>query len=194
VGDIGADLSELARAGPAGPPGFVITADAYLGALDQVGGRGELRARVAGADVDDPAALAHVANECQALVRSAGMPEPVRRAVLDAYERLGGDVPVTVRVSATANDTAPTSFAGIDKTFTNVRGGLELVDRIVECWAARWSPQVVAYRAARAIADEPAMTVVVQPMVDTRMPGATVTAGPGRILHSLAAREVLSHR
>src|ERR687891_383993 len=122
---------------------------------------------------------------------SASSPVPVRRAVLDAYERLGGDVPVTVRVSATANDTAPTSFAGIDKTFTNVRGGLELVDRIVECWAARWSPQVVAYRAARAIADEPAMTVVVQPMVDTRMPGATVTAGPRRRPPSPPAREVL---
>jgi pyruvate, water dikinase len=194
VGDTGANLGEFTRDGLPGGPGFVVTADAYLRALDRVGGRGELRARVAGADVNDPAALAHAAKECQALVRSTGMPEAVRRAVLDAYARLGRDVPVVVRVSATADDTAPTSFASMNETFTTVRGGLELVDRIVECWASRWSPGVVADRASHAIAAEPAMDVVVRPMVDARMPGITFTAEPVRILDLVGAGEVPSRR
>jgi pyruvate,water dikinase len=193
VGGTAATLGELTRAGVPVPRGFVVTADAYLCALDQVGGQGELRFRVAGVDVDDPAALARAAKKCQALVRSAGMPEAMRCAVLDAYARLGRGVPVAVRVSATADDTAPTSFAGINE-FTNVRGSLELVDRIVECWASRWSPRVVAYRVTHALAGEPAMAVVVQPMVDARMSGVTPTADPVRILRSVTAGKVPSRQ
>src|SRR5215207_9001655 len=94
VGSKGADLGELARAGLPVPPGFVVTADAYLRALDSIGGRGRLCFRIAGVDVDDPSALTRAAKECQTLVRSTGMPDAVRRAVLDAYARLGRDVPV----------------------------------------------------------------------------------------------------
>jgi pyruvate, water dikinase len=182
VGGKGANLGELTRAGFRVPPGFVVTADAYLHALDQAGGRGDLRDRVAGVDVDDPSALARAAEECQALVRSAGMPDAMRRRVLDAYAHLGGDggrdERVAVRSSATAEDTASTSFAGMNETFTNVRGGLEVVDRIVDCWASLWSPRVVAYRATRALADEPAIAVVVQCMVDAGASGVMFTADP----------------
>jgi pyruvate,water dikinase len=159
----------LTRAGLPAPPGFVVTADAYLRALDPVGGRGRLSFRIAGVDVDDRSAFTRAAKECQTLVRSAGMPDAVRRAVLDAYARLGRDVPVAVRALATAEDTASTSLAGMSETFTNVRGGLELVDRIVDCWASWWSPRVLAYRATRGLTVEPAMAVVVQRMVDAHM-------------------------
>jgi pyruvate, water dikinase len=174
------------------PRGFVVNPEAYLRALDRVGGRGALRFRVASADVDDPAALTRAANECQALVRSVGMPEAVRRAVLDAYARLGRDVPVVVRVSSTTEDGAPTSFAGTDKTFIDVRGGLQLIDSIVECWAWRWSPQVVAHRASHGLRTEPAMAVVVQPMVNARTYRAPVNGDPAHRLQPVAAGKLLS--
>ena len=176
-GDSGANL-EVTRAGPTGPPGFVVTRDAYLRALDQIGGRGELRARVASVDANDPTALTHAAKECQALVRSAGMPEAVRRAVLDAYARLGPDDPTAVRVSATANHTAPTSYGGMNLMFTDVRGGLQLIDRIVQCWASWWSPPVVAHRASHGLTVEPAPAVIVECMDDARVSGAGRTYGP----------------
>ena len=56
----------------------------------------------------------------------------MRRAVLDAYRELGGSDRVAVRSSATAEDTASTSFAGMNETFTNVCGDPELADRIVD--------------------------------------------------------------
>ena len=144
VGGKGANLGELTCAGFPVPPGFVVTAAAYLQALDDAGARHQLGSRVEGLDVDDPAALARAAADCQAAVRSAGMPTTVRRAVLDAYRQLGGatgqDETVAVRSSATAEDTASTSFAGMNETFTNVRGPDQLVDRIVDCWASLWSP------------------------------------------------------
>jgi pyruvate,water dikinase len=128
VGGKGANLGELTTAGLPVPPGFVVTADAYLRALDQAGTRQELRRRVEGLDVDDPAALAEAAADCQACVRNAGMPDAVRHAVLDAYAQLGRGEGVAVRSSATAEDTASTSFAGMNETFTNVSGESELVD------------------------------------------------------------------
>ena len=177
VGDVGANL-ELTCAGLTGPPGFVVTRDAYLRALDQIGGRGELRARVAAVDATDPSALTRAAKECQALVRSAGMPEAVRRAVLDAYGRLGPDGPTAVRVSATADLTAPTSSGGTNLTFTDTRGGLQLVDRIVQCWASWWSPPVVARRASHGLTVEPAPAVIVECMHDARVSGAGRICGP----------------
>jgi pyruvate,water dikinase len=178
VGGKGANLGEMTAAGFPVPPGFVVTAQAYLHALDEAGVRRALQERVAGLDVDDTDVLARVAGELQDLVRSAGMPDPVRRAVLDAYHALGADERVAVRSSATAEDTASTSFAGMNETFTNVSGDDELVDRVVACWASLWSPRVVAYRATRELADEPAIAVVVQRMVDSVTSGVMFTADP----------------
>jgi phosphoenolpyruvate synthase/pyruvate phosphate dikinase len=170
VGALGASLGELTRTGAA-EPGFVVTTDAYFRALDQFGGRGALHARIADVDLHDPLALSRAAKKCQALVRSVEMPAAVQRSVLDAYTRLGRDtgqaVAVTVRSSPSPGDPASTASAGMNVSFTDVRGGLELVDRVIDCWAARWSPRVVAGRVAPALKREPAIAVVVQ-----RMPGS----------------------
>src|SRR5690606_1261771 len=81
VGGKGANLGELTRAGFPVPAGFVVTAGAYLRAIDESGVRAALQDEVAAADVDDPAALADVARRLQDLVRSTPLPEAVRRAV-----------------------------------------------------------------------------------------------------------------
>jgi pyruvate,water dikinase len=106
------------------------------------------------------------------------MPKGIRDAIVGAYERLGHDDRVAVRSSATAEDTAATSFAGVNESFTNVCGAAELVDRIVACWASLWSPRAIAYRASQGLTDEPAIAVVVQCMVDADVAGVMFTADP----------------
>jgi pyruvate, water dikinase len=178
VGGKGANLGELARGGFPVPPGFVVTAGAYLRAMEEAGVRQTLGERVASLDVDDPAALTAVADELRELVRSAGMPEDTRRSIIEAYAHLGDDESVAVRSSATSEDTASTSFAGMNETYTNVRGAHELVARVVDCWASLWGPRVVAYRATHRLADEPAIAVVVQRMVTADRSGVFFTADP----------------
>ena len=176
VGGKGANLGELTRAGIPVPSGFVVTAAAYLAALDAAGVRHAAQ-RVVGLDVDDLAALARVAAELQGLVWPPACPTGCAGRSSTPTTNWVRTSLVAVRSSATAEDTASTSFAGMNETFTNVSGDDDLVDYIGECWASLWSPRVVAYR-ARDIGDEPAIAVVVQRMVDSEISGVMFTADP----------------
>jgi pyruvate,water dikinase len=177
VGGKGANLAELVRAGVNVPAGFVITADAYLEAMEEAGVREQLAKLFAEVDADDPAALAAGAARLRDLVRTAGIPANLRAEIVAAYERLGGGL-VAVRSSATSEDTAGTSFAGMHETFTNVRDADELIQRVVDCWASVFGDRVVAYRAEQQMSEEPAIAVVVQHMVDSERSGVMFTVDP----------------
>jgi pyruvate,water dikinase len=177
AGGKGANLGELTRAGLPVPRGFVIGADAYLDAMSEGGVRDELVQLAGSIDVDDERALGEGSARLQELVRKAGMPPALRDELLGAYRRLG--VPrVAVRSSATSEDTSDTSFAGMNETFTNVRGDAELCARVVDCWASVYGRRVVAYRRSRGVTEEPAIAVVVQAMVPSERSGVMFTADP----------------
>lgn len=178
AGGKGANLGELLRAGLRVPEGFVVTAQAYLEAMEVAGVRDDLRSRAGSADAADDQALAASASELQDLVHRAGIPDALRRDVLDAYHGLGSTTFVAVRSSATAEDSATTSFAGMNETFTNVRGNDELLARIVDCWASLFAGRVCAYRATQHMTAEPAIAVIVQRMVDAERSGVMFTVDP----------------
>ena len=180
AGGKGANLGELTRAGLPVPPGFVVTAAGYLAAMEQGGVRERLR--VAFADAlrlsGDPTELAAASATLRALVRRAGVPEELRQVVVAAYRRLGDSVPVAVRSSATAEDTAGTSFAGMHETFANVVGDDAVLERLVDCWASLYGERVIAYRASQGLDEEPAIAVVVQQLIDSERAGVMFTADP----------------
>lgn len=178
AGGKGANLGELLRAGLPVPPGFVVTAPAYLAAIGEDGVRDQVREALAVLDPDDPAALTGTAESLQELVRKAAMPEGLRRQVLDAYHRLGPDAVVAVRSSATAEDTSGTSFAGMNQTFTNVSGDDAVLDAVVDCWASLFGERVCAYRASQGVTEEPAIAVAVQEMVDSQRSGVMFSVDP----------------
>ena len=72
AGGKGANLGELVSVGLPVPEGFVVTAEAYLEAMDVGGVRADLVDRVSTADADE-SSLARVAAELQDLVHKAGM-------------------------------------------------------------------------------------------------------------------------
>jgi pyruvate,water dikinase len=180
VGGKGANLGELTRAGLPVPPGFVVTTAAYLAALDQAGLRDEVRAAFEAARMksDDPAELHERASDLRELVRRAGVPVEVASAVRDAYRRLGADVAVAVRSSATGEDTGGTSFAGMHETFANVIGEAAVLERLSDCWASLFGERVIAYRSTRDILDEPTIAVVIQRLVDADRSGVMFSVDP----------------
>ena len=184
AGGKGANLGELAAAGFPVPPGFVITAAAYREAMEEGGVREEVREIAASADPDDTDALLAISEHLKRLVHKAGMPRRLRQVILDAYHQLGEDAPrseptvVAVRSSATDEDTAGTSFAGMHETFTDVSGNEILLDRVVDCWASMAGQRALAYRVSQGIPGEPAIAVVVQRMIHSERSGVMFSADP----------------
>ncbi|MDD9935921.1 MAG: phosphoenolpyruvate synthase [Myxococcales bacterium] len=179
AGGKGANLGELCSAGLPVPPGFVVPAQAYLAAMDGAGVRERLAEGSSGLPVMDPVALDRAGGELRALVQQAGMPDDLRAAVATAYAELGGaGVRVAVRSSATLEDSAGSSFAGMNETFTNIEGEDGLIDAIVRCWTSVWGSRVIAYRDSQGITEEPAIAVVVQRMIDSDTSGVMFTADP----------------
>ena len=178
AGGKGANLGEMASAGFPVPPGFVITTDAFLEALTAGGVRADLAKAFAEARSEDPGGLKDASDRMRALVQRAGMPKSVRDAVVEAYARLGANVVVAVRSSATSEDTGATSFAGMHETFTNVVGADALIDRVVACWMSAYGQRVISYRKSQGMTEEPTIAVVVQAMVDAARSGVMFTADP----------------
>ncbi|RDI34300.1 phosphoenolpyruvate synthase [Lentzea flaviverrucosa] len=178
AGGKGANLGECTRAGLPVPPGFVVTADAFLKSMSQV--RDDLATELAIAldRSTTPDRLAESAERMRELARKAGVSDEVRHAVLQAYRDLGQDESVAVRSSATSEDTAGASFAGMNSTFTNTRGAHALLDRLLDCWVSLFGTRSIAYRAEQGITDEPAIAVVVQKMVNSERSGVMFTADP----------------
>jgi pyruvate,water dikinase len=177
VGGKGANLGELTRAGLPVPPGFVVTAQAYLAAMETAGVRARLLEVAGSVNQDNAAELGAASQQLRALVEQAGVPDSLRAQLTRAYRDLGGGR-VAVRSSATSEDTADASFAGMNETFTNVEGEADLVDKLLRCWMSVWGERVVSYRASRGMAQEPAIAVVVQRMVDSETSGVMFTVDP----------------
>ena len=88
-------------------------------------------------------------------------------------------MPVAVRSSATAEDTAEASFAGQQDTYLWVRGAEAVAGHVSRCWASLFTDRAVAYRARLGIGDdEVAMGVVVQAMVPAEAAGVLLTLDP----------------
>ena len=124
AGGKGANLGELTKAGFPVPSGFVVGAPAYAEFCDEGGLRARLAERLAGVHVDDTAALESAAADTRAMVEHEPVPTWLEAAIRAAVAQLaaGEAIAVAVRSSATSEDTASASFAGMNETFLNVRG------------------------------------------------------------------------
>lgn len=180
AGGKGANMGELVAAKLPVPPGFVLLRNCYRHSIRSAGVDSELSALhcEALANVDQPEHLAELCEWMQALVQKAGVDDTVRQRIIDSYRALGPTSTVAVRSSATGEDGADASFAGMNATITNVTGDDCLIDAVVRCWMSLFSPRVVTYRASRGFTAEPAMAVVVQKMVDSEKAGVAFTADP----------------
>ena len=178
VGGKGANLGELTAANLPVPPGFVITSEAYRYALDSAVIAQPLAAIFDGALASSTAELTALAEQAQRLIRSISLPADLAAAILDSYHRLGTGSFVAVRSSGTGEDARDISFAGMNATFTNVKGDDDLLKKVVDCWASLYGPRVISYRFTKSVNEVPAMGVIVQEMIASERSGVMFTADP----------------
>lgn len=180
AGGKGANLGEMVSARLPVPPGFVLLRDGYRDSMRAAGVDAQLAAlhRDALAAASEPDRLDDLSRRLQDIVSGAGVADDVRAEILTAYHRLGAAEVVAVRSSATGEDGRDASFAGMNRTLTNVRGDDELIQAVLECWMSLFGSRVIAYRASRGFTADPAMAVVVQRMVASERSGVGFTADP----------------
>lgn len=176
-----ASLGELTAAHVPVPEGFVVTTDAFERAIATLDPDLVLRREVEGLASDDAAAVDHVAAPLRDRVTRAELPNVVRDAIADGYTALdpGGDPAVAVRSSATSEDSADASFAGLQDTYLWVRGTAEVLTHVRRCWASLYSVESITYRRRLGLPEAGlAMAVAVQRMVDARVSGVMFTCSP----------------
>ena len=180
VGGKAVNLGALTRAGLPVPPGICVTTDAYRQVAASAGPALEaVFDRLASTSSTDTAPLAVLAAEARAALLAAPMPDNVVQAIAEGYTRLGADIPVAVRSSATAEDLPFASFAGQQDTYLNVVGRDRVIDATRRCWASLWTDRAVAYRATNGIGPRTVqLAVVIQRMIDAATAGVLFTANP----------------
>lgn len=181
VGGKGASLGELTGAGIAVPPGFVVTTRGFELFLATLEARAPVRSRIDACDAGDLDAVTALSRELRTRVEAEPLPDEVEQALLAAYRELCGDgeVPVAVRSSATTEDAADASFAGLQDTFLWVVEAGDLLARVRECWGSLYSVESITYRRRQGLPETGvAMAVVVQLMVDARVAGVMFTRSP----------------
>ena len=176
---LGEMLGALRPLGIEVPGGFAITADAYRAVLENAGVRPLLAELLAGLDKRDVKDLAERGRRARALVRDAGVPDPVWKEIEQSYRELcqtyGPDVDVAVRSSATAEDLPTASFAGQQESFLNVRGLAALREAVSHCFASLFTDRAISYRIDHGFGHlDVALSIAVQKMVRSDLASAGV--------------------
>jgi pyruvate, water dikinase len=182
VGGKGGSLGELQRAGIAVPAGFVVKTHAFERSIQGLESKAPVRSLVESLSGGDlPAATACCA-QVRARVEAEELPPDMLNEISRAHAALcGGDeqMPLAVRSSATTEDAADASFAGLQDTYLWVTGLSQTLQRVRSCWASLYSVESVTYRRRRNLPEQGvAMAVVVQKMVNARTAGVMFTRSP----------------
>jgi len=182
AGGKGASLGELIRAGVAVPPGFVVTTAAYRLFMDEVDPAGELRDEIESLSPDDLPSLSRTCARVRERIAGYALSPGLLAPLVDAHRQLAGAnlmLPVAVRSSATAEDSADASFAGLQDTYLWVRGADAVCAAVRACWASWFNDESVSYRRQRGLPEQGmAMAVVVQQMVNPRCSGVMFSRSP----------------
>jgi len=179
-GGKGWNLARLARYGFVVPEGCVLPATSYAELLAR-GGIAELATELASIDVDragDPDVSVRL-GELQTRIVASRLAEDDRIAIaawLRTMKEPGAAI--AVRSSATAEDGATASFAGIHRSVLGVRG-IDAVERaVLACYASLWTPQALAYRRRMGFRDDEVHCAVVLCAMVTR-PGSDEPSSAG---------------
>ena len=178
VGGKGANLGEMVSAGINVPKGFVITADAYKEFL-RINSLNELLKDELTKAGRDHTKLLKAAEKFRKSIKMGKLPENTVNEVKSAYKKLGDNILVAVRSSATAEDLSDASFAGQQESYLNIRGIDDVLDKIRDCYASLWGNRAVIYRANQNYNQlSVSIAVVIQEMVESEKAGVLFTLNP----------------
>ena len=167
---LGELIGELGALGIRVPQGFATTAEAYRDFLAQDGLDRRIEERMASLDVAEVNELARCGAQVRDWIEAQPLPAALEKSIRATYarmqEKMGADVSVAVRSSATAEDLPDASFAGQQETYLNVHGIEHVLSAVKRVFASLYNDRAIAYRVHRGfVHSDIALSVGVQRMV-----------------------------
>lgn len=140
LGGKGASLRSMLLAGHHVPEFFVVTNNAYDIWLSQAGAKERVLKTLRQFSQDEPQQLSDTANALSDYLSTLQLPDNVRDVILDALSMaFAPNEPVAIRSSANLEDSHFLTFAGMFRTFLNVRNEEEVIRRVRDCFVSVFS-------------------------------------------------------
>ncbi len=176
AGGKAANLGKLAKAGIPVPAGFVILAPAFL-EIEKTTDIGEkIRAAKAGIEIGDAESVRKGSAAIKKIIMVAKLAD-LEKEALAAFAALGAKR-VSVRSSATSEDSKSASWAGQLETNLNV-AKIDLIENIKKCWASLYGERALLYAAGQLPEGiNNSVAVIVQTMVASEVSGVCFTVHP----------------
>lgn len=179
AGGKGASLSKLIGGGFNVPGGFVVCSEMFDSFMTESGLRERVLEMAGGIDFDNYSELVRVSEEIRRMITGTPTPAEFDALIRESYLILGGDSPVAVRSSGTAEDLDEASFAGQQDTFLYVTGAGDVSRYVKECWASLYNDRALFYRKQKSFEeDKISIAVVVQRMIAADKAGVMFTVEP----------------
>jgi len=184
VGGKGANLGEMYNLGIPVPNGFVVPVNVYFQFIKENNLQPKIADILKTTDVDQPDQLLNASKQIRSIIKKSPINHKTAVKIMAAYKKLsdfGGlkDVPVAVRTSATAEDTADASFAGQGDTFLNVTGETNVLHRVRDCWSSLFTPRSIFYQVKKHYNHfKIGVAVPVQKLVQSDISGVMFTVNP----------------
>ena len=180
VGKKCANLGEMTKMGLRVPPGFALSLEAYKDFMSLTGADTEIKEFLnnVGHGFENIQHFNEASVELRRIVESKDMPREMAEAVLPHYQELCQrwnmeEMAVSTRSAGTA------SHPGQYETHLNVRGDLDVIEKIIKVWASTFNPRSLSARKrAKAPLESDPIGVAVLKMVNARAAGVLFTADP----------------
>ena len=182
VGGKGWNLGRLERYGFKIPPGGVLSAAAYRDFIAENSLREAIKVIMQKVTIDNVGEreTEEKLSRLREKIKAGRIPLHIQEELISKLKNTGIlEKSLAVRSSATAEDTAGASFAGIHESFLNVRGIDNILFAIKECYASLWTVRAAAYRRKMKIRDDEVIpAVVIMEMVEAEAAGVAFTCDP----------------
>ena len=148
---LGEMIQNLNKSGVNIPGGFAINVHAYWEFIIHNKLDTKIRSLIKKMNKDDLISLRKTGLEIRQLIRNGEWPMDLKEEIKLNYKLLSQkfsqeSTDVAVRSSATAEDLPDASFAGQQETFLNVRGPLQILSAVRDCFASLFTDRAISYR------------------------------------------------
>ena len=181
AGGKGCNLARLAAGGFRVPPTLVVAASAYRRFVDANGLEDRILLELNRKAFEDMRweEIWDAALRIRSLFLRAAWPADLRRALVQELQPGLADGPAVVRSSATSEDSAGASFAGLHESYVNVRGVEAVLEHVCKVWASLWSDAALLYRQELGLSPARSdMAVLIQTLVPGFCSGVAFSVNP----------------